>query len=109
MELTIEQLPHVYAWDDNFHMIWPVFFYIGWEKVSLQPEIKDMVVSYKLLENDQVVKTGRITIQDNESDRRVGMFEFTSWKRLTTSYIARYNHDITRMSRSFVNQLMKEL
>jgi hypothetical protein len=109
LELTIEQLPHVYAWDDNYHMVWPVLFYVSWEKLSLQPEIKDMIVSYKLSQKGQVLKTGRISIPDNQSDRRVGMFEFTSWKRLTTAYISRYNHDITQMSRSFADELMKEL
>lgn len=109
LKLTIEQLPHIYAWDDNFHMIWPVFFYVGWERVSLQPQISDLVVSYQLLENDQVIKSGKIDIQDNERDRPVGMFEFKSWKNLTSTYIARYNHDIINMSRLFVSQLGKKL
>lgn len=107
LELHIEQLPNIFSWDDKAHFVWVILYGFGWDKVSIQPGVKDMIVSYKLLQNDQVLKSGEITIPDNEGNRRVRMFQ--SWKNATAGYIAQYNHDIPEMTRLLVRKLAKEL
>jgi hypothetical protein len=106
LELSIKALPHGFAIDDKAHMIWFIYGF-GWDKVSIQPETSDLVVSYKLLKDGEVIKNGEISVQNEEKNTRLGMFQ--SWKNATSAYIAAYNHDIDNMTRSFIDQLGMEL
>jgi hypothetical protein len=106
LRLSIEKAPHGFAIDDMSHMIWCVAYY-GWERVTLVPQTQDMVVAYTVLDSGAVVKQGEITVENKEHGRRLGYFE--SWKKATTTYIARYNHDIAEMARECVGQLENTL
>jgi hypothetical protein len=107
LELTIEKLPHIFAFNDKEHMIWAIFHVFDWQKVSIMPSDNEMVVSYRLLNNDNVVKSGEITIPGNENKIDLRMFE--SWKAATSEYLAQYNYSIARMSHTFINELEKAL
>jgi len=106
LELTLEELPHAFAFDDKAHMVWVIYAF-GWDKISVQPDVKDMVVSYKVLQNGSVTKSGRITIKNNEKNR--GLRFFQSWKSAISEYLEQYNDDMTAMGRSCATQLSQEL
>lgn len=107
LEITVDQLPHVFAFDDKGHMVWVVLYAFEWDKVAVQPQLNDLVVSYKVLQHNTVAKSGTITVEDKEKNIPVGMFR--SWKNATASYIAQYNHDMVVMARAVVDKLSKEL
>lgn len=107
LELTIEKLPHVFAFNDKEHMIFVILYAFDWQKVSILPSNNDLVVSYKLLDNNNMIKSGEITISDNEN--KIGLRMFESWKTATSEYLSQYNYSITRMSHTFINELAKEL
>jgi len=102
LRLSIEKAPHGFAIDDMSHMVWCIAYY-GWERVTLVPQTQHMVVAYTVLDSGSVVKQGEIMLENKEHDRRLGYFE--SWKKATTTYLARYNHDIAEMARDCVGQL----
>jgi hypothetical protein len=45
------------------HMVWVIYAF-GWDKISVQPDSTDLVVSYKVLQNETVVKSGKISIKN---------------------------------------------
>lgn len=107
LQLCIRQLPHSFVFVDNFHTVFALLYYVSWEKLSIEHHATDMVVSYKLLDGADVVRTGKITVDDEEKENGLHMFE--SWKRAVAVHISAYNHQIDEMSRSFVDQMAGEL
>jgi hypothetical protein len=106
LELTVEQAPSGFAIVSNEHMVWVVYAF-SWAKVFIEPDFKDLVVSYRLLQGDQPTKSGKITVKN--TDKNKGIRFFQSWKSATTEYLNEYESNLTAMTRSFVNQLTQEL
>lgn len=107
LELTIEQAPATFALIDKTHAIWLLVYAIHWEKVYIQPEAKDLVVSYKCYEDDHTIKTGKITVKNSMNDK--GLRFFQSWKSAVAEELVDYGTNVTTMSNQFVNQLMEQL
>jgi hypothetical protein len=106
LELTVEEAPSGFSMVVNEHMIWLVYAY-SWAKVYIEPDYKDLVVSYKMLQPDGNLKTGKITVKN--TDKNKGLRFFQSWKSATTEYLDAYNANLTTMTKSFVTQLTSEL
>ena len=106
LELTVEQAPAAFSMVDKTNVVW-VIYAIHWTKVYIEPDRKDLVVSYKLHLADSTVKTGSITIKNKEQNQNLRFFQ--SWKSATSEYIATYDQDVTAMTKEFVNKLMEEL
>ncbi|HEY4110587.1 hypothetical protein [Puia sp.] len=108
LELKIEQLPQAFLLDDKGHLIWVIVTAVGWEKLSVQPTTKDMVVAYRLLgSNNEELKKGTITIADNEKNLTLGMFQ--SLRKMTKQHLSNYDANITAMTKRFVDKLVTEL
>ena len=107
LELTVEQIPASFALVDKSHLIFLVLYAINWEKVYREPETKDLVVSYKLVQTDNTVKTGKISIKNNAKIN--GLRFFQSWKSATREELADYDANVNKMSRDFVDRLIEEL
>ena len=84
-----------------------LLFVIHWDKILVEPDFKDLVVSYKVLQNGTVVKTNSISVKNDEKSRGIRFAQ--SWKSSTSEYLSQYNADIINMSKSFVNKLLQEL
>ena len=106
LELTVEQIPTAFALVDKARMIW-LLYAISWEKVYMEPDFKDLVVSYKLIQNDSTVKTGKISVKGDAQNK--GLHFFQSWKSATSEYLVNYNTNLQAMSKAFMNQLSEEL
>ena len=105
LELTIEQIPGTFALVDKGHV---VLFIIQWDKFYVEPDSKNITVSYKLWQNGVETKSGKITV-DNIQRKRPWNVIFQSWKKATSEFLVRYDADLTEMSRSIVNKLIAEL
>ena len=107
IELVIEKIPTTFALDDKGHLIWLIYTF-GWEFLSVKPEDKDMIVSYKLFGRDNSpLKSGRISITN--SDKGVSIGKFQSMKKKTFQYLDQYNESITLMSKTIVDKIIVEL
>jgi hypothetical protein len=106
LELTVEEAPSGFSMVLNEHMIWLVYAF-GWAKVYVEPDYKDLVVTYKMVQGDGTLKTGKIIVKN--TDKAKGLRFFQSWKSATSEYLSSYNANLTAMSRSFVTQLSNEL
>ena len=106
LELTVEQVPSQFALVEKTHAIWLIYV-IHWDKIYIEPEVKNLVVSYKLMSPDNNIKTGQIVVIDTERSKNLRLFQ--SWKSATSDYIVNYNANVTDMSKQFVNQLNAKL
>ena len=106
LELTVQQVPSSFALVDKTHAIWLIYA-IHWEKVYIEPQPGDLVVSYKLFRNDSTLKSGLITVKSTERNKNLRFFQ--SWKSAVTEHLADYDNDVAAMTQQFVNQLMQQL
>jgi hypothetical protein len=106
LELSVDKIPNKFAFDDKAHLIFIIYAF-GWDNVSIKAETADLVVSYKVLNNNAESKTGIITIPYYDDKKNLGMF--TSWKKATSDYLDQYDANIISMSKLFVEKLMKEI
>jgi hypothetical protein len=106
LELTVEQIPTAFALVDKERVIW-LLYAISWQKIYMEPDFKDLVVSYKVFQNDTTVKAGKISIKGDAHNK--GLRFFQSWKSATSEYLADYNANINSMSKAFMNRLSEEL
>ena len=90
---------------EKTHVIW-LIYPIHWDKIYVEPTIKDLVVSYKLYKKDGNLKTGSITIKNEEKNK--GLRFFQSWKSAISEYIINYDRNIVDMSKQLVNKLLVE-
>jgi len=104
LELSIDQMPGSFAIVDKGVVI---LLILQLDKYYVEPDPKDIVVSYKLLRDGQETRSGKITIDNIQRNKPMGLFQ--SWKGATNQFLGRYNADLTEMSRTIVNKLIEEL
>jgi hypothetical protein len=104
LEITIEQMPGTFAIVDKGHI---VLLLIQWDKFYVEPDFKNIIVSYKLSQNGVATRSGKINIDILQKNKAMGFFQ--SWKGATREFLGRYNEYLTEMSRTIVNKLIAEL
>lgn len=103
LELTVEQVPNAFALVDRGMIV----LLVHWDRIYIEPDTKDMIVSYKVLQNDTVEKTGKINIKSPEHNRNIRFAQ--SWRSSATEYLTGYQATIAAMGKSFVTKLLEEL
>ncbi|HEX7904332.1 MAG TPA: hypothetical protein VF487_10665 [Chitinophagaceae bacterium] len=104
LELNVEQIPSSFAIVDKGHII---LLFIHLYKLYVEPDSKDLIVSYRVLQNGSETKSGKITVSNIERNRGIRFAQ--SWKSSTSEFLAQYNPDITEMAKTVVNKLVLEL
>ena len=105
LELTVEQAPSQFTLNDRSVVI--LFSFI-WEKVTVNTEEKDLVVSYKLLAEDNTpAKNGTITIPFGKAKMNVS--QWRSWKKSIADYLSDYDTYIAATSKEFTDVLIAQL
>ncbi len=106
LELTVEQIPAAFSIVEKGHVIWLIYA-ISWSKLYVEPDSQDLVVAYKMIQNDGAPKVGKITIKNIGQNQNIRYFQ--SWKSATSEYLAQYNQDISTMTKELIKKLMEEL
>ena len=106
LELTVEQAPSAFSLVAKENMVWLVYAF-SWSKIYIEPDMKDLIVAYKVVGSDAGVKTGKIAVKN--TDKNKGLRFFQSWKSATSEHLSEYNANFTSMTKTFVSQLTNEL
>jgi len=106
LELMVEQAPSGFSIVANEHMVWLVYAF-SWARIYIEPDHKDLIVTYKLMHGESIVRQGKITVANTEKARNFRFFQ--SWKSATSEHLTNYNANLANMSRQFTEQLSKEL
>jgi hypothetical protein len=108
IELNIQMIPTSFAIDDKGHIVWVIVYAFSWDKLTVVPEDKDMIVSYKVFNADNTAyKDGTITISNTDKGITLGMFQ--SLKKKTWQYLDQYDESITTMSKKVIDKIVAEL
>lgn len=106
LELMVEQAPTAFAIVDKGHIIWLIYAF-GWENVYVEPDFKDLIVSYKVTGEGSEEKAGKIAIKNSAQSK--GIRYFQSWKSATAEHLTDHEARMAAMTKSFVSKLMEEL
>jgi hypothetical protein len=104
LELTIEQTPYTFSTVDKEHMI---LFLVAWYKIYREADTNSLVVSYKLLKDDSVEKTGRVNVTNNFTNK--GIKYFQSLNSAINEYLGEYEVNLKIMAKELMNKLTEEL
>lgn len=108
LELTLEKLPATFDLDDTGHAIFVLLYVFSWEKVKIQPQDKELLVSYKVYDSNRVVtKTGRVVVPVTQTAVNVGLYK--SVKKKTWHYLEQHDASIIAMSKTVVEKIAAEL
>jgi len=104
LELSIEKVPLTFSFNDDYQFL----LFVSWEKIYLQPQNEEMILSYKVInDNGQETKKGTLSVPDRNNIRGTRFFQ--SVKSATGEYLLQYDENIKSMARYTVDELMKEL
>ena len=104
LELNIEKVPLTFSFNDDYQFL----LFVSWEKIYLQPQNEEMILSYKVInDNGQETKKGTLSVPDRNNIRGTRFFQ--SVKSATGEYLLQYDENIKSMARYSVDELMKEL
>jgi hypothetical protein len=108
LELTIEKIPHEFEIHDNEKMIYVILYAISWGSVYLEPKHEDLVVSYKLVDNDgKEIKQGELI--EASTINGFTLQYLKSLKRSTAEYLSNYDTHIGVMSKHIIDKLINDL
>ena len=107
VELSLDSIPYVVDSDDKGYFIWVILFGFGQEAISVQPQTRNMVVSYKIADNGALIKSGIITVPD--VSKPVYLKEFHSRKKMTWGSLEKRDDNIAAGSRAVIDQLITKL
>lgn len=107
VEIFIDSIPHVFELEDKGWMVFIIVGHFGSDLFTINPDHNDMVVSYKIWQDNDVVKNGNITVRN--VDRQVRRKLFQGVKRMTNLYLTSYDENIKLMCKKVVDQLMLEM
>jgi len=62
----VEQIPGSFAIVDKDHIL---LLFIHWHRLYVESDSKDLIVSYRVLQNGSEVKTGKMNVSNIEKNR----------------------------------------
>ena len=104
LELVVEQIPGSFAIVDKGAIL---LFFIHWDKLYVEPDPKDMNISYRVLQNGVEAKSGKITLVNIAKNRSIRFAQ--SWKSSASEFLVQYNLDIIEMTKTVIDKLIVEL
>ena len=108
VELNIQKIPNSFAVDDKGRIVWVIVYAFSWEKLTVVPQDKDLVVNYTVFNSDNsVYKSGTESISNADKGISLGMFQ--SLKKKTFQYLDQYDESITAMSKKCIDQVALDL
>ena len=70
----LEQAPTPFSIVAKENMVWLVYAF-SWAKIYIEPDMKDLVVSYKVMDADKALKIGTITVKNTDSSKNIRFFQ----------------------------------
>ena len=106
IELTIEKVPSHFATTIRSQTIWLIYSYT-WVHAGILPEDNELRVSYKLYENNSLVKSS--VVSTNLITQGVNFGMYNSVRKKLGEYLDKYDENITAMSKSIIDKIAAEL
>ncbi|MDR2423919.1 MAG: hypothetical protein LBD59_04245 [Prevotellaceae bacterium] len=106
LEIKLEKIPNSFIYTDNGFAIIYIYGYMMSSKEAILPQVKNLVISYKLTDAKQTVQEGRIEIAD-KNEPIYNQLKLV--KTFTWSYIDVFKHNNKTMAQETVEQLLTDI
>lgn len=107
LELSVVKAPAQFELTEKGHLIYILFYYIGWEHIYIEPQKQDLIVAYRILKNGVEVKKGELEIPNR--DQSISLKMFQSPKKMTWRYLDQYNTNVKNMGKELIERLLTEV
>lgn len=107
VELSIDSIPTVFETDDKGWYVFLLLVHFGGDLITVNPERKNLVVSYSIFQDTATIKKGVINIENTDS--RVRHKFLQGLNKMVFNYLSNYDENIKLMSKKVVDALILEL
>lgn len=107
IELTIEEVPSTFSIMDEGWLVFLIFGSVHNEVMYIDPDIKNMTVSYRVMKDNAETKSGKVSVAD--LNKAVDFRMFKSAKKTFFEYLDKYNFNIQTMAKETVDKIMTDL
>ena len=107
IELTIEEVPSTFSIMDEGWLVFLIFGSIHNEVMYIDPDVKNMEVSYRVMKDNTEVRAGRVSVAD--LNKPVDFRMFKSAKKTFFEYLDKYNSNIQTMAKETVDKIIADL
>lgn len=107
IELSIDSIPNLFSIEDKGWLVFVILGHFGSEVITINPHNKNLSVSYKILQDNTIIKTGVINIENH--DPRIRRKFFQGSNKMTKIYLGNYDENIKLMSKKVIDALILEL
>ena len=107
LEMSINKIPVTFSYNDDNKLFYLILFYVHSQKLYYEPQVSDMVISYKVLKNNSASKAGVLNIPDANKIKNMRFLQ--SAKKAAQEYMQQYDDNIRAMAKAAVDKLISEL
>lgn len=106
IEIKIENIPNSFVYTHKGNSIILIVAYTVSDLEAIFPQKQDLVVSYKLAQDDSIVKEGKLTIMNKDQPAR-NLWKST--KNFTWLYVDQFKQNNKIMTKELVERLLTEI
>jgi hypothetical protein len=106
LKISINKAPANFTYANRGYFVYLFIAYAMGVQEVIKPEFSDLKLTYTLIKNNEVSKTGELTVLDRNEQAGNKM---RSTKKFTRNYIEKYEANTRLMSLDGIKKLMKEI
>lgn len=107
IEISIQKIPNSFMYRNTGNAIILIFGYITYGLEAIYPQTQNLTVTYRVLKENQEVKKGTISINNDEDQPVRNIWKST--KKFTWNYIDQYNLSIETLGKQLVEKLSTQI
>jgi len=107
LELTVNQLPQAFSLRYEEQAIFLLISSITWAKIYFLPTKNQLQVSYRLLNGNDVLKSGTVTLED--PNKLVPVNQYKSINSAVDDYLTMYDSYMKELGKQLVDKLAEQL
>lgn len=107
LQITVNKIPHTFQILDKAHLIALGIINHGWDNISMSSTDMEIAITYKVIDNNNELKTGKITIPNFDDKKTLPMFK--NLNKALKEYLIQFDENITSISKLVADKLVSEL
>lgn len=107
LQISVSKIPHTFQILDKAHLIALGVVYHSWDNISMKSTDTEIVVSYKVLNNNVETKNGTISIPNFDDKKSLPMFK--NLNKALKEFLIQFDENITSLSKLVADKLASEL
>lgn len=106
LEIKIEKIPNNFVYTHYGHTLFLIIAYAISDVEAIFPQDQNMIISYRLIENDSAIKEGNVIAKNKSLTIQNGS---KSTKKFTWMYVDQFKRNTERLTKEIVQEIVKEI